>query len=547
MKMKQIQSIAILLLFNLSFQFLFAHNIDYSHVVLRHWSVASESKFVEGSFYMYKNGEVFIEDANHQILRYPINSLSENDQAFVQLKSDQITNLNNQVFQKKQSPFELRSLFDAKFWVSLLLLTMLGIFVLKSAEGKQVKYLVPVLSVGMLTLLYSFTDKIHKALLSTTDPATVDSAFTPFKPNVVTHWDSTYFYVESYGVPTTHEMMVGISNHGWQQQVPIPQCYTGNNTWPIPLNPVMAANPIPVDSIHFTRGAIAVAANGIPIFNYHTNTGVDSYIDGQLDNYGGHCGRADDYHYHIAPLHLYNHTTTNLPVAYGLDGYAVYGSVEPDGTAMQTLDANHGHSYGGVYHYHGTSSAPYMIARMAGEVTEDGTHQLIPQAAAHPIRPSRTPLNGALITSCQPNSSNNGYTLTYTLGGLTDSIVYNWTANGNYTFKYYTQGNGTSLDSIYHGFIPCYTVPTSIVDFSKANDDFGIFPNPASSEFYLKFNEAVKLNEIQNVSVFNLSGQMVYQTKGYNGKINLENTPKGVYLVKVGLLNREANAKIIVE
>jgi hypothetical protein len=309
----------------------------------------------------------------------------------------------------------------------------------------------------------------------------------------------------------------------------------------------MAANPIPVDSVHFTRGAIAIAANGIPIFNYHTNTGVDSYLDGQLDNYGGHCGRADDYHYHIAPLHLYNYTTTNLPVAYGLDGYAVYGSLEPDGTAMQTLDANHGHSYGGVYHYHGTASAPYMIARMAGQVTEDGTHQLIPQAAAHPVRPSRTPLNGALITGCQPNAANNGYTLTYTLNGMTDSIVYSWSASGNYTFKYYTQGNGTSLDSVYHGFVPCYSVPTGLHEVSKADEGLTVFPNPSTAEFYLKFNDAANLNKVRDVAVYNLNGAVIYYTNGYNGKINLANAPKGIYLVKVALQNSERTAKVIVE
>jgi hypothetical protein len=27
-------------------------------------------------------------------------------------------------------------------------------------------------------------------------------------------------------------------------------------------------------------------------------------LAGELDEYGGHCGRADDYHYHIGPVHL---------------------------------------------------------------------------------------------------------------------------------------------------------------------------------------------------------------------------------------------------
>ena len=40
-----------------------------------------------------------------------------------------------------------------------------------------------------------------------------------------------YAYVESNGMPD-HRMMVGI--RAWQQQVPIPQPYTGRNAWRIP-------------------------------------------------------------------------------------------------------------------------------------------------------------------------------------------------------------------------------------------------------------------------------------------------------------------------
>jgi hypothetical protein len=152
---------------------------------------------------------------------------------------------------------------------------------------------------------------------------------------------------------------------------------------------VIAATPVPVNPQHFIRGALALAVNGIPIFNPFTNTGVDALVDGQLDNFGGHSGRADDYHYHIAPLSLYSQTSPTMPIAFGLDGFPIYGSKEPDGSDMKALDANHGH-YGsnGVYHYHGTTAYPYMIGSMVGKVTEDATMQIIPQATATPVRPS---------------------------------------------------------------------------------------------------------------------------------------------------------------
>jgi hypothetical protein len=318
----------------------------------------------------------------------------------------------------------------------------------------------------------------------------------------------------------------------------------GTNAWPIPLNPVLSSNPIPVDSIHFIRGAIAIAANGVPIFNVHTNTGVDSYLDGQLDNYGGHCGRADDYHYHIAPLHLYNYTTTNLPIAFGLDGYAVYGSVEPDGSPMAPLDTNHGHiGTNGVYHYHGTASAPYMIAKMAGQVTEDGTHQLIPQAHATPIRPSLTPLNGALITGCQPNAANNGYKITYTLAANTDSVVYDWALNPIYRFHFYT-ATGNS-DSTYNGFVQCQ-VPSSVNEI-YSQGDIMIYPNPTQDGFSLELGKNIPEKEIQEISIYNLKGELIYKSKNFQQFIPVKNLSKGTYVVKIQFPKNQLTKKLIVQ
>ncbi len=67
-----------------------------------------------------------------------------------------------------------------------------------------------------------------------------------------------------------HRMMVGIT--AWQQQVPIHQPYFGENAWRIPLVPVVAKNPLSAKT-HFFRGAIALAANGVPIFNPIKNDG----------------------------------------------------------------------------------------------------------------------------------------------------------------------------------------------------------------------------------------------------------------------------------
>ena len=157
------------------------------------------------------------------------------------------------------------------------------------------------------------------------------SSFAPFKPNVVYYWDDTYFYVESDGMPDEVNMpspMVGITS--WQQQLPMPSAYFSSitrnglsNVWRIPLSPTPSSNSVSL-ATNLMKGAIALAANGIPIFNPRNNRGEYSYSIGELDQYGGHCGKGDDYHYHIGPTHLSSVLGNATPIAWALDGYPIY-------------------------------------------------------------------------------------------------------------------------------------------------------------------------------------------------------------------------------
>ena len=110
--------------------------------------------------------------------------------------------------------------------------------------------------------------------------------FSAFASSVKTLKSGKYYLVESAGLPP-HNMMVGITN--WQQQVPVPQPYTGSNSWQIPVTPKLAATPISAKTNLF-RGAIALAVDGVPIFNALNNRGEDSYLIGELDEWGGPIG-----------------------------------------------------------------------------------------------------------------------------------------------------------------------------------------------------------------------------------------------------------------
>jgi len=534
--MKKISLLLICLLSN----FVFSHTINYDKVVLRLWSIQKEHKFIEGSFMMYKNGTVFIEDANNTISKIPLTSLSNEDQAFVINKENWVKNLNT-ITPKKEAGFQ--SLFDYRFWTISLLLVAFGFYIYSISDRKKIKYLFPVLFLGIVFSLYSFTKKA----LTITDPAFLQSAFAQFASTVSTTYDTNYFYVNSTGIPN-HTMMVGISNHGWQQQVPISKCYINTSHWSIPLNPVVAATPVPVSASHFLKGAVAIAANGVPIFNYHTNTGVDSFLDGQLDNYGGHCGRGDDYHYHTAPLHLITlgQASATIPIAFGLDGYAVYGNLEPSGAAMTTLDANHGHfGTNGVYHYHGTATAPYMIGNMVGVVTEDANLQIIPQPQGNPVRNENwTPLAGALITSCVANA-NNGYNTAYTLNGVSGYATnYTATTAGVYTFQYVTPTGTTTTN--YNGPAQCTVPNLSASNILSIEKNITIYPNPATDILQINIGNGFLENDVQTISIYDLKGSLVSKTSKFTPSLNIKNLSKGTYFVKIQFSNSTVSKKLIV-
>jgi Raf kinase inhibitor-like YbhB/YbcL family protein len=271
-------------------------------------------------------------------------------------------------------------------------------------------------------------------------------AFAAFSPKVTVRWDDAFLYVESNGIPA-HGMMVGIT--AWQQQVPLPQAYTGANAWRIPLAPKPAAQPASIRN-RFLRGAIALAANGIPIFNPQNNRGEVSAEIGELDQWGGHCGRADDYHYHAAPLHLQAVLGPSLPVAYALDGYPIYGLSEPDGSTPAQLDAFNGHETPSLgYHYHASKKYPYVNGGFHGEVVERD-EQVDPQPRAQSPRPALTALRGAKITEFTLNSDQRGGVLKYTQGAGVGSVTYAPADGAAWKFRF-VSADGAVREETYRG------------------------------------------------------------------------------------------------
>jgi hypothetical protein len=278
------------------------------------------------------------------------------------------------------------------------------------------------------------------------DVAERAGAFAPFFPEVRVRWDGTWLYVESNGMPS-HGMMAGITN--WQQQVGIPQNYYADNAWQIPLKPELSDNPISTRDNLF-RGAIALAVNGVPIFNALNNRGEDAFLIGELDDWGGHAGRADDYHYHAAPLHLQDIVGEDAPIAYALDGYPIYGLKEPDGSEVVGLDEYNGH-FGPGYHYHASLIYPYINGGLRGVITVEGG-QVEPQPGTWGVRPATTPLRDAEIISYETQGES-GHSILYTYNN--QSYTFSWSTDETAetaTFSLINPG-GSVTSNTYSGWV----------------------------------------------------------------------------------------------
>ena len=156
-------------------------------------------------------------------------------------------------------------------------------------------------------------------------------------------------------------LMVGIT--ATNQQYPTPHDYQ----FTFPRSPVIASTPtVPGD------GAIGVAVNGVPLFSPWTQAALRQHTleAGELDECGGHAGRGDDYHYHVAPTCLIEQLGAqkvekeHSPIGIANDGYPILALGWFDSSADVTgrLDGCRGMKDArGNYFYNVQSSRPWDI------------------------------------------------------------------------------------------------------------------------------------------------------------------------------------------
>jgi hypothetical protein len=163
-----------------------------------------------------------------------------------------------------------------------------------------------------------------------------------------------------------------------------------------------------------------------------------------------------------------------------------------------------------------------MIGNMVGVVTEDTTKQIIPQAAAKPIRPAGTPLKGAVITNFASTGSM-GYVLTYTLNSQTYQVDYNWDNTGKYTFNFISPTGTTT--SIYTGSKPC-PINNVSVDNAFWNQMVQLYPNPSTDLVKLQMPSGLN---VYKLTLLSAQGQTVWESLQVANELSLKGYESGMY------------------
>lgn len=410
---------------------------------MRIWKDAEGLFEIEGSFLMVRDGRVQILKHGGSVVWVPLEKLSEGDQAWVQRRVDAIRRLNGDFVEHQaiadnadDTSGSLNRLVNPLLAIVAVIGLVFVVFVSRvvAKRGRSVAVAALIVVIGSIGIVAVAQDSKPKPK--------VQEHFEPFKNKLKFRSDERWFYVESNGMPE-HRMMVGIT--AWQQQVPIPQAYTGRNAWQIPLYPKLSDKPVSAKKELF-RGAIALAVNGVPIFNPIKNDGrTDTYLAGELDEFGGHCGRGDDYHYHIAPIHLEKIVGKGKPIGYALDGFPLYGFTDSSGKEPKDLDEFNGRMEKDGYRYYSTKKYPYVNGGLRGAVTVNDD-QIEPQPRAYSPRPALTPLRGAKITDFTRDDDTKTMTVKYEQSGRTGSVKYTASAD-SYQFEFKEPGGKTTTET----------------------------------------------------------------------------------------------------
>ena len=146
----------------------------------------------------------------------------------------------------------------------------------------------------------------------------------------------------------------------------------------LPKNPKAAAKATPLRQARFSpRSGLGLSVNGIRFFPPEPVDRITAFHNiAPLDPQGGHTGFGHEYHYHRAPSVMNNDKSGKI-VGFALDGFAIRGPTESDGSKPRNLDGINGHEHDDLpYHYHVSDQWPYVVGGFKGPLGTAGLGDL---------------------------------------------------------------------------------------------------------------------------------------------------------------------------
>lgn len=107
--------------------------------LLRQWHITGEDKVVEGSFYKFYRGQVYIKEENHSISKFPLYDLSNEDIAFA-LERHKYDNLMHDKEATQPYVYTDKVSYSVYLLVPLLLAVLMVFMVVNSNRQRMVYF-----------------------------------------------------------------------------------------------------------------------------------------------------------------------------------------------------------------------------------------------------------------------------------------------------------------------------------------------------------------------------------------------------------------------
>ena len=212
----------------------------------------------------------------------------------------------------------------------------------------------------------SSSEGISSAVITQTQPT--------WGKSILLTTSGSYLIIKSSGIPNhptgTFPTMAD-TNHDNRPDNPN-SIKTQNYQYKIPLHPTKASS-----TTKLPMGPIGIALNGAVFFNPFNAENQDAIKVEVFDSCQGHPEMKGRYHYHqLSNCIETGNVGHSFLIGYAFDGFGIYGPYEDTRKIPTPLDSCNGHTNAKLgYHYHTTSTFPYMIGCYTGVVEKSNFDQ----------------------------------------------------------------------------------------------------------------------------------------------------------------------------